>query len=284
MNNYVTAPIGQCTVFNHTVKKFCIPELQSCNLTIADGLLYPVEWNCNKPCDTDREYYWPVPSDGKVMIQTRFNIPAGAAGWDTEITIELFDQTGNSQGWGTESLLDRFVIGRSEYGAYQTAEIDFSKIAELTTCGYFVITYGEDTYTTQMFRIENDCKCLVELEGIYTGVDCFNQYYGISNGIWSGSDNFNFSNKIYVQGSSKYFGITLPSTENRRVIVAPVIPPYMMRYLAMVILKAKNVMVNNEEWNSKDQTFAPRDKTSMFAPVIEVERKICLGADSACAN
>ncbi len=287
MDNYITASIGTCTALNHTVKKFCLPEKLPCDQTVQDGFFYPEEWNCSRPCKGDREYFWPVPADGKMMFQTRFNIQsAGSGGWDSEITIELFDINDVSRGWGTEQLLSRYVVGGSKYGFYQTVEVDFAKVSELTTCGYFVITYGEDSYTTQYFRIEPDCKCLVELEGTYTDLDCWNNYYGISTSEFNGSENFAFSNKIYVGGTSKFFGVSAASgvlTENQRVTIAPLIPPYMMRYISFIILSGKKLLINGDEFTAKDQVFTPRENMSMFYPIIDASRKACGGLD-ACSN
>ena len=278
MDNYITAPIGSCSALNHSVRNFCLPTKLPCDQTTRDGLFYPAEWNCNRPCNGDQVYFWPLPNTGSIMLQTRFNT-MDTDEWGSEVTITLYDLEDNAI---TADYVNRWVVGSSKYGKYQTVEINLAQLANLTTCGYFVINYDSIDYTTQMFKIEPDCRCMVELEGIYTDLDCWNNYYGISTGPYTGDENFAYSNKIYVLGTAKDFGTSKQGAkvvENQRVWVAPAIPPYMMRQLSFVVLNAKTVEVNGSSFKPKDQTFTPREKTSMFAPIIDLYRDQCGGVE-----
>ena len=270
MNNYITAPITACVNFNHMVKYFCLPLKTACNGTVIDGLfaLCGNLWNCNKKCATDINYYFPVPEDGKIQFQTNFSLSTDSV-LGTDIEIKLYDLNDNEIEADWNDYVSRWVVGQG----YQTIEIDFAEVP--IDCGSFKISVGEGVVCTEQFK-KRPCSCLVEIEGIVSDKDCWNNYYGTSQ-VFTGT-NFAYSNRIYLEGNAKYFGTnttTKGMVEVLRFIPTALIAPYMQRYIAHKILKSKQVIINGETWNTKDTQMTPRERSSMFWPIMEFERKVC---------
>ncbi len=273
MDNYTTLEIGNCINFNHVVKQFCLPFKSACNNTVIDGLFTNQHFNCAKPCKTDPDAFIMVPFDGTLMFQTNIKLPTDAE-WGTDITLELYDLNNELIEGNHTDFASRWVVGSDGRVGYQTIEIDFANVP--TQCGYFKIISGEIEIFTEMFK-KDDCTCFVEIESIVKEFDCWNNYYGLSKGGFTGTD-FHYSNKIYLEATEKYFGANIREnslTELVRVIPKSLIAPYMAKYLSFKILKEKNVLVNGYLWKTKDITLTPREKSSMFWVILEFERKQC---------
>lgn len=284
MDNYITLPIENCVNFNHVERTFCLPIKTACNNTVVDGLFTNNQWNCNKKCSSDKDYFITVPPDGKIMFQTNFNTGrAPSGGWGDTINISLFDEKGILVTENHELFSSRSIVAHSGKLAYQTIEIDFSKITN--NCGHFEITFGETTIKTHHYKID-DCACLIEIEGLYSGYDCWKNYYGLPNGTFIGNGDLVYSNKIYLEGSVKYFGTSNTNGNIKEILrftPKSVIAPFMERYLSFKLLKPTNATVQGELWNNTENSFTPREKSSMFWPIISFEKKGCL-QNNACSN
>lgn len=278
MNNYITVDPGtDCKSFNHVVTSFCLPKKVTCDNTTIDGLFTEcgAQWNCSRACSSDRQYFFPVPADGLMMFQTNFYHPAmpdASKAWGTWITITLYDVDDNIVEADHTVFASRWVVGHSGKIPFQNIEIDFSLVA--VECGYFKISSGGTDICTHHFHKE-DCTQLVELESVYNAkADCWGNYYGIAEAGFIGSDNFAYTNKIWLAASTKYFGVN-DDKEILRLTPKALIPPYMERYISMKVLKSKSIYVDGDLWRNVDNIFTPREKSTMFWPIIQFERPIC---------
>ncbi len=263
-----------------------MPKKTKCDHTIFDGLFTECDdkWNCGN-CTTDMQYKWPVPSDGKIMIQTNFKNPQnpGAAdAWGTFITIKLYDENDNLITAVLEDISSQHIVGHTGKYGYQTIELDFSKIN--IDCGYFKIeTTNGDELCTQLFRKE-DCNQLIEIEGNYSDIDCWNNYYDVSKYGYVGTSNFKYSNKIYLKGSIKIDtlnAIDRNVNETLRFLPSELIAPYMAKYLTYKILNSKSITIGDELWYDSGNVLKVRDKSNMFLPSLIFNNEGC-GENGGC--
>lgn len=280
MDNYITLPIKKCTSFNHYVQHFCLPIKQTCDDTVIDGFFVECgdQFNCTKMCTTDKLSFIDMPFDGKLMFQTNFNIKTDKL-WGVDIIIKLYDLGNNLISDEHTSFASKWVIGKSTKGGYQTIEIDFSLVPII--CGYFEISFGDITFCTEYFRKE-DCASFVEIEGIVNGTDCWNNYYGLTQTSFTGT-NFAYSNKIYLKGMTKLFSVSNTNLETLRFYPSELVGPFIAKYITNKILRQSKVSINGDIWSTKDTTLTVREKSSMFFPVIEFERKVC-DTSFGCSN
>lgn len=279
MNNVVTIlPLG-CTRFTHLVKTFCLPKKTACDNTMNEGIFSDCgeQWNCARLCGPDSPYFIPVPADGKIMLQTNFNRSNNSTGWGEWINISLTDERGNEiAGIDALDYASRHLTARSTKHAYQTIEIDISLIPDEYQCFGFKITDGVSTVCTQIYKKQAEgCANLVEIEGVFTKFDCWNNYYGSPVGDYSG-DNFSYSNKIYLKGIFRYYGGNTDLKENIikeyfRFYPDERIAPFMMKYILNKILAAQTVIIDSVEYkNEGSGTFNPTGTgSSMFLPIME---------------
>lgn len=295
MNNIVTILPEGCTRFTHLVSKFCLPTKTPCDNTILEGLLTACgeQWNCLRLCSQDTKYFAPVPADGKIMFQVNYNRTDNSTGWGEEvgvdgwITIILTDETG-AEVENALQYASRYLTGKSTKHAYQLIEMDISLIPEEQECFGFKITDGTTEVCTQIFKRQNSCDNLVEVEGLFAGFDCWNNYYGYPIGTYSGTK-FAYSNKIYLKGVFKYYGGSSDLKEDLvkefyRYYPDERIPPYMMKYLLKKVLAADYVIVDGETYyNEGSGTYNPASNgSSMFLPILEFVDKCGSSGSGAC--
>jgi hypothetical protein len=285
MDNYLTILPTSCINFNHTVKKFCLPEKTACDNTVIDGLFTECgnQWNCNKLCHLDHDYFTLLPDDGKIMMQFNFNTPKNPTqGWGSIINIEMYDSNNTLISSDHTDFASRWMVGHSGKYGFQNIEIDGSKISQ--DCFYFKITYGDVEICTHHFK-KVECDNVVELESYHKDYDCWNNYYKPSSFGFNGSANFSYSNKIYLSGSYKYYGNNISDgivTETVRFYPSELMAPYIVKYLSNKILNAKYVIIDGQEYKNKANTINAREKSSMFFPILEFERTSCDSKSSSC--
>lgn len=285
MDNYITILPTTCINFNHKIKTFCLPEKTLCDHTIVDGLFTDCgsQWNCNKLCHLDHDYFTLLPKDGKMMLQFNFNTPKNPnQGWGSVINIEMYDNNNALISSDHTTFSSRWMVGHSSKYGFQNIEIDGSKISN--DCFYFKITFGDIEICTQHFK-NVGCDNVVELESYHKDYDCWNNYYKPSSFGFIGSDNFAYSNKVYLSGSYKYYGTTITNSEVTQIVrfyPSELIAPYMVKYLSHKILNAKYAIIEGNEYTNKANTITPRERSSMFFPILEFETKNCDTSNSGC--
>lgn len=285
MNNTVTILPEGCAMFAHVVSLFCLPKKASCDDTVVNGVFEECgkQYNCNLSCSGDTPYFIPVPEDGTMMFQTNFHRVDNTTGWGDWISIDLTNEKGISIGDVTD-LATRKITGRSGKFSYQTIEIDFSTI-EYECFGFKIHTLDGDEICTQIFK-KRPCATLVEIEGVFDDYDCWNNYYGDPVGNFSGTS-FKYSNKIYIEGSVKYYGGTIDMEEDTikeftRVHAGAKIASFMMKYLLNKVLPAETVIVNGESYkNEASGNFTPLNSSSMFFPILEFYQ-LCGSTNASC--
>lgn len=276
MNNYITILPEGCNRFGHSVKRFCLPKKVDCNKTVIDGLLSDCNniWGCGL-CQSDQEYFIPIPDDEKIQLQTNYNNQSGE--WGTWINIYYVNTAGTETIMPGNAIIKK-ITGNSKKHAYQTIEIDISKIP-LTCFQLKIKSTGNDDVCTQYFKKEN-CINLISFEGIYKDFDCWNNYYGNPYGDYTG-DLFKYSNKIWLKGSLKVYNISADE-EIIRFTPLELIPPFMMKYISHKIMGAQNVYVDGEMMKPIESNITARDKSNMFWPILEFSKSICLNSSSNC--
>ncbi len=285
MDNYITILPTTCINFNHKIKTFCLPEKTLCDHTIVDGLFTDCgsQWNCNKLCHLDHDYFTLLPKDGKMMLQFNFNTPKNPTqGWGSVINIEMYDNNNALISSDHTTFASRWMVGHSGKYGFQNIEIDGSKISN--DCFYFKITFGDIEICTHHFK-NVECDNVVEIESYHKDYDCWNNYYKPSSFGFVGSDNFAYSNKVYLSGSYKYYGTTITNSEVTQIVrfyPSELIAPYMVKYLSHKILNAKYAIIEGNEYTNKANTITPRERSSMFFPILEFETKNCGTSNSGC--
>ncbi len=284
MDNIITMPATGCVVMGHIVRAFCLPVKKLCDNTVPDGLLSECDklWNCSPVCAGDTPYFIPVPEDGTFMLQTNFN---GSGEWGSWINIVLTDHMGTVINSLSENDFGvRWMTGRSKKHSYQTIEIDVSAI-DMDCFGFKITSTSGHEVCTQIYRKEK-CSNLVEVEGLMSGHDCWNNYYGDPVGAYTGTS-FKYSNKIYLKGMAKYYGGSTDLDDDvikeyTRVHPSEKIAPFMMRYLFNKILSTEKVKVNGAEYrNDGSGTFNPVGSGTMFFPIMEFYTT-CTTSGAAC--
>ena len=281
MDNYITILPSTCINFNHKVQTFCLPEKTLCDNSVVDGLLVECggQWNCNKLCGLDKDYFVILPQDAAVMIQTNFNTPKNpTSGWGDAITIKMYNTAGVLISDVHTAFASRYMVGHTGKYGFQNIEISGALVAGLgVSCFYFEIQFGDTTICTQHFKLE-DCISSVSLESTYSEYDCWNNYYKPSSFGFVGSGNFAYSNKVYLNGKYKYFGSNVTDdgiVENIRFYPSELIAPFMERYISHKLLKAKQVIIEGEYYDNKANVLTPRERSSMFFPILEFEKTAC---------
>jgi hypothetical protein len=279
MDNIVTILPKGCALFNHMTTKYCLPPKVICNNTVVDGLFVNCgfQWNCNRFCATDTPYFVPVPFDGKFMLQTNFYHENNSTGWGDWIHIRLTDEKGEDIDPAITHLnfASQYMTGSTGSYSYQTIEINVSNITP-KCFGFRIFTNEGDEICTQIFKKET-CEELVTIEGAPGTYDCFNNYYGWPVGASSGTGPFLYSNKVYLNGMSKYYGGNVEIESNRvreyvRFYPSAKIAPFMMKYLLAKVLSAETVYLNeNELENNGGGKYAPLEGGTMFFPLLEFE-------------
>lgn len=274
MDNYITLPITECVPFNHMVKTFCLPIKTACNNTVIDGYFVECDhqFNCSAKCNTDQNSYIMVPPDGTLVFQTNYKLPVTAE-WGTDIQIELYDLQGNAIGeLQHDDFSALYVVGNDGRVGYQTIEIDFSLVP--IDCGYFRIYTEDQEVCTEYFKKE-DCITLIEFSSNVKEFDCWNNYYGLSKGAYTGTD-FVYVNRIFLAGTIKLFSLSnATNTQILRFTPSQLVGPFIAKYLNAKILSQKTIVINGEEWKSRDTTLTVRERSQMFWPIMEFERKVC---------
>jgi hypothetical protein len=168
------------------------------------------------------------------------------------------------------------MVGHTGKYGFQTIEIDGSLITQ--DCFYFKIEYGDQEICTQHVR-KPECDNSIEIEGIYDDYDCWNNYYKESKFGFFGSENFEYSNKMYLNGSVKYFGSSISESsiiDTLRFESSELVAAFQSRYIIYKILKAKTIIIEGEEWaNKKSNVITVRERSSMFLPILEFENEFC---------
>lgn len=288
-----------CTLFNHNVREFCLPTKVSCDNNVLDGLITRCgeQWNCMNICDGDNEFYMVAPSTGTMMFQLNF-YDVGSTdkinpdkGWGDWIFAEIYAPDGSLISKTIPDFASRWMVAHSGKYSYQNIEIDFSLIdAPCFYIKFFTESNGEivEEVCTQHFR-RFQCTSILEIEGVHTGYDCWNNFYGKPKGTFLGTENFDYSNKIYVNAGMKFFEAAIEKSdangfsvsEITRVTFNELVPPFLMRYIAAKILPTKNARINGGLFlNRESSTFQSRPKSSMFYPILEFE-SVC-GGQSLC--
>ncbi len=284
MDNIITIYPEGCKRFGHVVSSFCLPVKKRCDNTVVDGVLTDCDtlWNCNLLCTGDTPYFIPVPADGTFMIQTNFN---GSGSWGSWIHIKLVDVNGDELGYDHTDFGIKWITGKSKKHNYQTIEINVANI-EPDCFGFKIYTTSGDEVCTQMYKKEM-CHRLVALEGLYTGFDCWNNYYGDPVGAFAGTA-FKYSNKIYLKGMVKYYGGSADIEDEKikeftRVHPSEKIAPFMMKYLLNKVLAAEKVKADGDEYlNDGSGSFNPVGVGSMFFPIMEFYTECSNGGNAAC--
>lgn len=282
MSNVVIFNGEECTNFGHTETVFCV-DVVSCHELIIDGLFVECgnEWNCNLGCKGDCEYFTPLPEDGNIQLQLNLLDPGRKNPTTNEwLTVTLCDSNGNDVTSDISLFTSRWVHGYCKPNNFQTYEIDVAKIAAMgITCFSFRFDAEQldVPICTHTFKIEK-CVDLIELEGIGINTDCWNNCYGLSETTFVGTENFAYSNKIYIKGGYKFYGVENGDdgeiTEYSRVYMHEKIPPYMMRYLMNKIISAPDaIIVNGEVWSGSNTKFSVLEGYSMFLNVLEFSRE-----------
>ncbi len=285
MDNYITILPNSCINFNHKIKTFCLPEKTLCDHTIVDGIFTECDnqWNCNKMCQLDHDYFINIPSNGNFMLQTNFNTTKNPTqGWGDIINAKLFTLDGTMISADHTEFSSHYMVGHTGKYGFQNIELSGSLISQLGVyCFYIQIEYQDITICTHHFRIA-ECNDIVELESYCSEYDCWNNYYKPSSYGFVGSSNFAYSNKIYLKGKYKYFGSNVNTErviENIRLYPGELIAPFMERYISHKILKSKKVIIDGELWDNKDNVLTPRERSSMFFPILEFEKESCTSSN-----
>lgn len=287
MSNIAIYPPSACAYFGHSEKIICLPKKGLCDNTVNEGIFVNCgeQWNCTLKCIGDSPYFIPVPSDGTFMIQTNFNPQGATGGFGDWIDVVLIDSNGNEVEVAFDDFVVKHITGKSKKHHYQTFEVDVSGI-EIDCFGFKIIADDQEI-CTQYYKKEN-CKELVEIEGVFTGFDCWNNYYGSPVGPFTGT-NFNYSNKIYIKGLFKYFGGNVEIDDQNikefyRVHPSEKIAPFMMKYILNKVLASKNVKVNGVNFkNEGSGNYNPiNNGSTMFFPILEFYDDCGNGNKSSC--
>jgi hypothetical protein len=286
MNNQIFILPTSCIRFGHFESNFCLPKKSICDNTVIDGILAVCgeQWNCNTICTGDIKYFMPVPEDGKFMIQTNFN-NSDAGGWGDWIFLALLDSNGDViEDIEHTDIASRYIAAKNDKYKYQTIEIDVANI-DIDCFGIKIYTADQEV-CTQFYKKEN-CNNLVTLEGLVSKFDCWNNYYGDPVGEYVG-DNFRYSNKIYIDGSIKYYGGNVDVEdgaikEYTRFHPSKKIPGFMMKYIINKILASKKVKMNDVEYiNDGSGNFSVLPKSTMFFPMLEFYTECTGGQSGGC--
>ena len=282
-----------CFDFDHNVyvtkfqpKVICFPQVNR-------GLLVDCneEWNCNLPITGDQRYYNPIPTDGTIMLQTNFFDDVSAdrtnpsSGWGTWVFAEIKDTDGTVVETNLANIASQYVVGWTGKESYQTIELDASLILEDCFSVRLYTSDGQES-CTQHFK-KSTCDTLVTLEGVHTKYDCWSNWHAVGEGF-SGTSNFVYRNKVYIEADVKYYGSEVDVTDESdivtrsevneyyRVFPRKSIPPYLMKYIVNKIMNANSILVNSESYvNSGISRTSPSEKTSMFLPVLEFRLPYC---------
>lgn len=277
MNNTVIIPkTGNCINFKHSIQNFCLPVKIDCFDAETNGFLVECDkqWNDNLMCQTDSEYFIPIPEDEKFIIQTRFydesNRKNPSTGWGGWINASLYGINGLITDNYT-LFTDRAGVGFDGTHNYQNLEIDTSLIGE--SCFYVkIMTDGGKEFCTEWFNI---CPCdkVVKFESIRSK-DCTGAYYGTTE-TTSVGDDFAYSNRIWLRGHKKYFGSNIEveddefiPVEVHRFYATEKVPPFMVKYLTGSILSGSSVFVDGQEYNYNPSNIQAGNN-SMFTPILE---------------
>lgn len=288
-----------CISFSHVAKTYCV-EVIECLDTIIDGLFTDCggQFNCNKPCPHDADYFVPIPIDGKIMIQTHFIDPGGSTPEATGdwIVVRLYANGCLVSENKNDCIVCRWTHGYSKPRNYQTFELSGEL---LRSCGAvcfhleFQDTANDVTLCTQDFKIV-ECGEAVSIEGVRSTKDCWLDYYGLSETTATTSDgaqDFEYSNKIYLEGALKYFGIeastvTAKTTQYTRFIPSKAVAPFMMRYIGFKLLSDVDhaVLQDADVYDVEESAqFTPIEDSSLFLPVLEFSEKCESSGSNNCS-
>lgn len=251
-----------CNSMNITEYEFCLPPKVTCNTFAPDGLLVACgeEHNCSKACSHMPEYY--IPAIGVFYIQTQYKTSGSP-------TAAIYDLNGNV-------INAPSAISATIQKNYQTYRINPAKIS--TPCFQIKITLDEQTACTQWYRKPDHCDILeeyVSFEGLYSNKDCNAQIYG----------NTAFSNKLWLKGTFKYYASSIEDDgtfEYYRFYPSEAVAPFMMKYLANVVLSAKTILINDKEYQFNGSGNLAPMRSGMYLPILEFS--LNCGGKVTCEN
>lgn len=246
----------ECMNFNHSTTVYTFPPKVNCDGDPI-GLFGDCQYMCNE-CNQGGATL-PIPMDGEVMFQTQIRNATFA-----DIVWSVIDEQGETIMTDLTSISTK-VSGKNP--PYQTIKFEVTNIP--ADCFSFKFVVDGKSYCSPIFEKE-DCRRLIEIEGMYKDTDKWGNYYGENPVLM-------YSNKIYLRGTFRYYS---PSYEDDimsdvyRLQVSGFVNDVSLRFITGVVLSASRVKINGKEYHTtNNNNYNPVQYTNLFSPIFEVLKR-----------